>query len=237
MKNQTQKPKLTIEGILASLDKTDRVLSKKFAKTDRDLKKQLAETDLDFKKQLAETDRDLKKQLAETDRDLKKQLAETDLYLKEKFAETDRIIKANSKDIGGISKSNGEIAEDYFINSFDANMHFAGQKYDSLASNLNKKIKSINLECEFDIVLYNCTSIGIIEVKYRAEKKHITSVLEKPQIFKQLFPEYANFNIYLGLAGLSMKKEVETAAKEEGIAVIKQVGEKMVIYDKNLRVF
>jgi hypothetical protein len=41
----------------------------------------------------------------------------------------------------------------------------------------------------------------------------------------------------LGLAGLTIEKEAETEAKKQGIAVLKQVGKRMVVYDKDLKVF
>jgi hypothetical protein len=74
-------------------------------------------------------------------------------------------IEAMQKEIGGITKSNGEMAESYFINSFSKKMQFAGQKYDSFIPNLIKKSKLLNLEGEYDLVLYNCTSVVIIEIK------------------------------------------------------------------------
>jgi hypothetical protein len=102
---------------------------------------------------------------------------------------------------------------------------------------MNKKIKSINLEDEFDLVLFNCTSVAIIEVKYKAEKNHIEQLLKKPENFKKLFPEHSNLIIYLGLAGMSMKPEVKKEAMDNGIAVVKQVGGNMVLYDKDLKIF
>jgi hypothetical protein len=182
-----------------------------------------------LKEQITEMER----KIAEDDR----RREENERILNEKFAETERFFKETRREIAGITKSNGEIAEEYFANSFLKDLHFAGQEFDSLAANMNKKMKKINLQGEFDLVLFNCTSIAIIEVKYKAEKKHIEKLLNKPQIFKQLFPEYANFNIFLGLAGLSMKPEVESEAIEQGIAVVKQLGENMVVFDKHLKMF
>jgi len=67
-------------------------------------------------------------------------------------------------------------------------MEFAGQKYDGIDSGLKRKIKSLNLQGEYDLLLYNCTSVVIIEIKYSAEKKHIGWLLKEATIFKQLFP-------------------------------------------------
>jgi hypothetical protein len=146
-------------------------------------------------------------------------------------------IEAMQKEIGGISNSNGDVAESYFISCFDKSMQFAGQKYDELASNVRKKIKAFNLQGEYDLVLYNCTSVVIIEIKYKARKEDVEPLLKKTPIFKQLYPQYENYNLYLGLAGLHVNVTAEKEAIKQGIAVIKQMGENMVINDAHLKVF
>jgi hypothetical protein len=114
-------------------------------------------------------------------------------------------------------------------------MQFAGQKIDSLSPNLTRDSKK--LKGEYDLVLYNCTFIVIIEIKYKARIKDIDELLQKAPIFKQLYPEYAHYDLYLGLAALRINTDVENASKGKGIAVIKQMGENMVINDAHLKVF
>jgi len=116
-------------------------------------------------------------------------------------------------------------------------MQFAGQQYNGFFSNLRKKDKLLNLQGEYDLLLYNCTSVVMIEIKYKADREDIEELLEKAPIFKQLFPQYANFDLYLGLAALHFNKKVEKESIKHGIAVIKQVGDTMVINDEHLRVF
>ena len=164
-------------------------------------------------------------------------LQETDRILTEKFAKTEKLISDMQKEIGGVSNSNGKIAESYFINSFENSMYFAGQEYDILAHNLRRKSKKINRKGEFDLVLYNCNSVALIEIKYNAQKKHVEQTLAKVESFKTLFPEYKDFAMYLGLAGLHVDEDAEQEAITQGIAVIKQVGDTMVINDTNLKVF
>jgi hypothetical protein len=180
--------------------------------------------------------KEIRQQMKETDLRMKetdRQMKETDLQMKE----TDRKIAETNRQIGGITNSNGEVAESYFINSFEQNPHFAGQDFDSLASNLLKSNPKLNLRDEYDLVLYNCTSVAIIEIKYKARKEDIIQLLRKAQTFKQLFPEYAHYAIYLGLAGLHVNITAEREALEQGIAIIKQVGKNMIINDTHLKVF
>ena len=90
---------------------------------------------------------------------------------------------------------------------------------------------------EYDIVLYNHSSVALIEVKYKAHVNDIPNVLRKAETFRVLFPNYKDFKIYLGLASLAFYPELEQRCINEGIAVIKQVGESVIINDKHLKVF
>jgi hypothetical protein len=173
------------------------------------------------------------KNIAKHDRMLTKKFAETD----KKIAETSRIVKELSRDIGGITKSNGEFAESYFVNSFSNAMQFAGQEYNGFDSRVRRKDKKLNLQGEYDLVLYNCTSAVIIEIKYKARKKDVQELLLKAPIFKQLFPQYANYGLYLGLAAFHFEENTEKESIDQGIAVIKQVGDNMVINDAHLKLF
>ena len=253
MKNLSERQPATFETVWAALQETDRVLSEKFAESDRlrkenerILKEQFAETNRVLNEKFAETDRiikELAKQTAETDRQMKetdRQMKETDRIVKEtskQVAETDRVVKETSKQLGGIANSNGDVAESYFVNSFANHLHFAGQDYDSHVSNITKSVKKLNLKDQYDLVLYNCSSVVIIEIKYKAKKEDINQVLKKAQTFKQLFPEYAHYDLYLGLAGLDVEAAAEKEAMDQGVAIIKQVGDTMVVHDDYLKVF
>ena len=146
-------------------------------------------------------------------------------------------VKAMQKEIGGIGLSNGEVAESYFRNSIENSMSFAGQKYNDIDHNLRRKRKVLKLQGEYDLVLYNCNSVVIIEIKYKARKEDVDDLLKKAPVFKQLYPQYANFDMYLGLAALHFEENSEKESIKQGIAVIKQVGDNMVINDEHLKIF
>ena len=48
---------------------------------------------------------------------------------------------------------------------------------------------------------------------------------------------YDEYDLYLGLAAFNFEENTENNSIEQGIAIIKQVGENMVIYDEHLKVF
>jgi len=151
-------------------------------------------------------------------------------------AEAERRMKKLEKLVGGISYNNGSFAEEYFFNSFEnGEQNFFGEKFDEISKNL--KYRWQGLEDEYDIALFNHASVALIEAKYKAHENDIPGVLKKAETFRILFPHYKDFKIYLGLASMSFYPELEQKCIDQGIAVIKQVGETVVINDTNLKVF
>ncbi|MDR2148483.1 MAG: hypothetical protein LBE91_18730 [Tannerella sp.] len=150
--------------------------------------------------------------------------------------ETDRRMKELQKTVGGMANNQGAFAEEYFFNSFEnGQKNFFGEKFDEIDKNLKNHWRG--LKDEYDIVLYNHASVAIIEVKYKANISDVPDVLKKAETFRILFPNYRDFKIYLGLASLSFYPELEQECINQGIAIIKQVGDTVVINDRHLKIF
>jgi len=182
-----------------------------------------------------ENERILNEKFAETDRlmqETSRKMQETD----RRMQETDRQIRNMRKDMGSWAHNHGTFAEEYFFNSFENNQqNFFGEKFDVIKKNVKSVLNG--LEDEYDIVMYNCASIAIIEVKFKAHEDHIAKLLKKTETFKILFPYYKDYNIYIALAAMSFHEGVEGRCISEGIAVIKQVGDTVMISDEHLKVF
>jgi hypothetical protein len=145
-------------------------------------------------------------------------------------------IKELQKTVGSITNNYGSFAEEYFFNSFEkGQQNFFGKKFDEISRNL--KLVWKNLKDEYDIVLYNDNAVAIIEIKFKAHDNDIDKVLKKADTFRILSPNYKDFKIYLGLASMSFYPALEKKCIESGIAIIKQVGDKVVINDKHLKVY
>ena len=181
----------------------------------------------------------LAKSAVEFDRKMEQSRTEFDrkfAELTKSQAETDRLMKTLGVRLGGMGNSHGSFAEEYFFSAFDVGKtDFFGEKFDEIEKNL--KNKRNGLTDEYDIVMFNHTSVAIIEAKYKAHENDVPAVLNKVNTFRILFPDYKDFKIYLGLASMSFYPELEDECKKQGIAIIKQVGDKVVIYDENLKAF
>jgi len=78
---------------------------------------------------------------------------------------------------------------------------------------------------QFDIVMLNDNAVAIIEVKYKAENDYPKEMVErKVRNFRILFPDYANYKIYLGLGSLVFEGRVVQEAEKYGIGLLKQSG-------------
>ena len=86
-------------------------------------------------------------------------------------------------------------------------------------------------------MLINGKYIGIIEVKFKAHENDLPKVLKKAETFRENFPKYQNHKIYLGLATMAFYTKLEEECIKQGIAIIKQVGDTVVINDEHLKVF
>jgi len=162
-----------------------------------------------------------------------KQQAETDRQLKE----TDRLVKSNALQINGISKNNGATAEEYFYNALlHGNKKLFGEDFDDVFR--GEKRKTIKgYEDEYDIMLFNGRAVCIVEVKYKADSDDVLQVLRKERTFRTNFPEHNKKKLYLAMASMSFHPLTEKACKDNGIAIMKQVGDTLVVSDENLKVF
>ena len=154
---------------------------------------------------------------------------------KERIASEKRLKKVEDL-LGSWANNFGSFAEEYFFNSFEnEQQNFFGEHFNEIRKKVKPKGKK--LEDEYDIVMYNDSSVAIVEVKSKAHKNDVSQVLKKAETFRILCPDYSDYNIYLGLASLSFYEELEQECINQGIAIIKQVGETVVINDEHLKVF
>lgn len=153
------------------------------------------------------------------------------------LAETAEEVKDLCRQMGGISSSNGSMAENFFYNAFRKDKIFMNEKYDKIKRNYSYSVG--DYKNEYDIVFFNGKSIAIIEVKYKAKPENvkIEDLIIRVERFKKFAPEYNNHKIYLAVAAMSFREGFATQLHKVGIATVHPVGKKTVIYDKEVKVF
>ena len=210
MNTQTQNRPLTLEGLMASIEASNRYITEKQAETARQMK---------------ETDRIISEKQAETARQMK----ETD----KKIDRLEKQINNTNKQIGGITKSNGEFCEEYFINAFIEKPVFLGERFNRVLPNL--KPEPFVDDDEYDLVLRNGKTVVLIEMKYKADTSDVKRMLKKLKTYRANYPMFTAYKIYLCLASFRFNKMVRTRAEETGVVLIQQRGEIIEIVSKNLK--
>ena len=204
--------------------------------TDKELKELVASLAISQKKtdeQIKATDeqiKELKDRMTQTDeqlRELKERMNQTDEQMKKTDIKIDKIAKM----VGNMGNNQGEVAEEYFVNSLKDVLKIGELNFDYLLENVHLQTKKIN--DEFDILLVNGSSVALIEVKYKVHPNVIDSLEKKIEHLK-LMKEYRNYDIYAGVAGFKVPKEVIRKAEEKGYFVLKRKGNVIEEYIKNL---
>ena len=154
---------------------------------------------------------------------------------KHREAEAERRYQKLEKLVGGISSNTGHYAEEFFQNAFSKTLTFAGIKFDKMIRNLKIEKKE---SCEFDIVMVNGDTIAIIEAKNRVHPDFVEELATKKLTqFRKLFPEYANYRIILGVAGLSFDDTVVEEANKFGVGIVRQDGKAVEVNADGIKVY
>ncbi|GIV43666.1 MAG: hypothetical protein KatS3mg035_0789 [Bacteroidia bacterium] len=236
-KNDPSSSDLNFEKVWLLFQETD----KKFQETDKKLQESLKETERIIKEAFQETD----KKFQETDNKLQESLKETERIIKEAFQETDKKFQETDKKFQETDKKLRQL-ETLFTGHW-------GKLIESLVEgNLAKILKERgidingtsqrvtkiyhNQEYEIDILAHNGKDTVAVEVKTTLKIEHIKEFLETLQIFKKIFPEYRDKNVYGAVAYLKVEEEADKYAYRQGLFVIKATSESArIINDKKFK--
>ena len=235
MSNNTEdRPFASFEAMLAkSAIEFDRKLEQSREEFQRDIKLSREE----FQREMKESRASFKKEMEESRAERNQRMKELDASIDKTRAEHNQRMKDLERHVGGLANNHGDFAEEYFFNSFEnGQSNFFGEEFDFVERRKTRRFKK-GLGDEYDIMLVNCKAIGLIEIKFRAHIDDIPKVINKVRTFRANFPEYSKHKVYLGLATMVFDSKVEKECVTQGIAVIKQVGDKVIIYDENLKTF
>lgn len=194
-------------------------------------KEDLANAILELKKAQQKTDEQLKK----TDEQLKKtdeQLRKSELELRNLFKKVDERLDKVAKQLGGVTNNQGDVAEEYFINSLKDKLKIGKIDFDYLIPNYI--VEGKNIDDEFDILLVNGKSVAIVEVKYKVHPNDVAKLSKKIKNLKKL-PQYKDYEVYAGVAGFKIPKDVINLALKNGYFVLQRKGDVIQTFDKGLK--
>jgi len=173
--------------------------------------------------------REMKKESRREWEEIRQKFKETS----ESIKHTEKMIENTNKQIGGISRSNGEFCEEYFINSFKENPTFMGEKYDYVIEYLRPYPNTVIAD-EYDLVLHNGSTVVLIEMKYKANIEDVGKMFSKLHSYRANYPMNKDYKIYLALASFRFPAKVRKRANEEGIVLIEQRGDKIEVISEKV---
>jgi len=170
---------------------------------------------------LAVSQKETDRQQKETDiqiKELSDSQKETDIQLKETGRKLDKVAKM----LGGIGDNQGDVAEDFFYNSFIKDTRLGTLSFDDITKNMEKHRGKI--QEEYDIFLTNGDSIAIVEVKYKAHLEDIKKLERKFNHFKKLFPIYKDYKLYGAMASFYFNQDTKDELLKQGYFIVERNG-------------
>jgi DNA repair exonuclease SbcCD ATPase subunit len=182
----------------------------------REAERKIDQEILALRESQAKTD----EQLNRTDEQLNRtdeQLNRTDEQLSKTIKKLDDI----GRQLGDLGLVQGEVAEDLFYRNLRS--VFRKTKLELKKVKRNLKRKGVG---EYDLVAVDGGRVLVVEVKNKLEKRMVDTFLDKklPR-FKEIFPEYAKYQVIGGMGALVVKDEVGRYAEKAGLYVLTQTDE------------
>ncbi len=174
-----------------------------------------------------ETERLLKEQSLETERLLREQALETEHLLKA----TERLLKEEARhlnqQIGKLDNRLGEFVEwqvrPAVLRLFQARGIAVNQLYGELI------LQDGNETIEIDLLVVNSDTAILVEVKSKLFQADVNDHLERIAKFKQLAHQYQSTKILGAVAGMVVPPDVARYAYRQGLFVLAQSGDGVVI--------
>jgi hypothetical protein len=196
--------------------------------TDDELKELVASLAVDSKN-LHEAQKATDVQIKATDAQMKatdEQMKRTDEQMKRTDEKLERIgIKLDKLGelYGNLGQNQGDVAEDFFFQSLIKDNHLGSIHFDDVVKNMEKHRGQ--LQEEYDLVMTNGESVGIVEVKYKAHENDLDKLDRKMRNFKELFPWFKNYKQYGAIASFHINDKAKKEALRRGYFVLQRSGD------------
>ena len=216
--------------LIQAQKETERILKEQSQETDRLFKEQsqetarrFRETEHFFKEQSQETER----RFRETEHFLKEQTKETERLLREQSQKTDRQLQQVNEQLGKLGNRLGEFAEWQVRPAAVRLFQERGIAVRELSADISVQDGDEGLE--IDLLVVNGSVAIAIEVKSKLTQADVDEHIERLGKIKRLMPRYQNVLVLGAVAAMVIPKDVARYAYRQGLFVIAQSGDDLVI--------
>ncbi len=157
--------------------------------------------------------------LNESKKAIDEQIERTEAQLEKTSRKIDRLAEL----YGNVSQNQGDVAEEFFLNSLLKDNHLGAIHFDDVARNMEKHRGQI--QEEYDLVMTNGDAVGIVEVKYKAHINDLDKLDRKMRHFKKLFPIYQKYKQYGAIASFHINDDAKKEALKRGYFVLQRSGD------------
>jgi hypothetical protein len=170
-------------------------------------------------------------ELVEAQKETERRFQETERLLKEQSRETERLLKEQSqrvdKQLGKLGNRLGEFVEWQIRPAAVRFFKERGLDVHELHSGVSAQRPEGGIE--IDLLVVNSTEAVLIEVKSKLTQNDVDEHIERLEKFKRLIPTYRNHKALGAVAGMVVPKDIAIYAYRQGLFVIAQSGENVVI--------
>jgi len=124
---------------------------------------------------------------------------------------------------GNVGKNQGDVAEEFFLNSLLKDNHLGSVHFDDVTTNMGKHRGQ--MQEEYDLVMTNGDAIGIVEVKYKAHENDLDKLDRKMKNLKKLFPWFKDYKQYGAIASFHINDDAKREALRRGYFVLQRSGD------------
>ncbi|NJL45091.1 MAG: DUF3782 domain-containing protein [Leptolyngbyaceae cyanobacterium SM2_3_12] len=202
--------------------------------TERVIKEQSQASDRRFQesdRRFQETERLLREQTQETERLLREQSQETDRQIQATISENQRVnqqlSQQLSKQLGELGGAWGRFVENLVAPACETIFLARGIPVHQVNQRVRKRQNGDTLE--IDVLVLNQEHVLVVEVKSTLGVEDIKAFVANLERFYDFFPEYSQRHLYGAVAGISIEDGADRYAYRQGLFVLAQSGETVVI--------
>ena len=206
-------------------------------KTDEQLRKtdeQLSKLSREFEEERNRSRKEFEEERRRSRQEFEEELKRSGLEFDKRMEKLENKLNKIGSMLGSISNNQGNITEEYFVNSLKDCLRVGSIDFDYLIENFVAK-NGHNTLAEYDILLVNGESVAIVEVKYKAHIKDLEKLPRKIEELKNL-PQYRDYRVYAGIATFFATNELIKRAEEQGYFILQRKGDIVITHAQNLKV-
>jgi hypothetical protein len=173
--------------------------------------------------ELVEAQKETERRFQETER----RFQETEHQLQKTAQENRRINQQLSKQLGDLGGTWGRFVEDLVAPACERLFVERGIPVDQVSQRVKRRRQGDTLE--IDVLVVNQGHVLAVEVKSSLSVADVKKFVADLERFSTFFPEYADMQLYGAVAGLGIESEADRYAYRQGLFVLAQSGDSVVI--------